>query len=413
MTSQLNRSDRPEDADIGHDDGPALIGLADVLVWLGHAKKRITLTCVLAAGLAVGIALALPNVYTARATLLPPSGSGSSSGVAALATLGALGGLASGLTPRTPDELYLALLRGDAVLRRLDERFALRDRLEVETFEELRIQMPRLVRVSADRKAGVITIEVDDEDPMFAAELANAYGSELMSLLGRLAVSEAQQRRVFFEQQLRQTQERLIAAEDSMRELQERTGVIVLDKQAEALIQGVAFIRAQLREREVQLRVLRSSATSRNPDVLRLEAEIVALRNELSRMETSSQGRPGGNAEIPVGRLPATAIEYVRARREVKLQEALLEGMLRQFELAKLDEAKEGPLLQVVDAAAVPDRKSKPKRALIVLGILALALVVSIVLTVVAGYARRLRETDPEAGEAWLLVRKAWRPGAR
>lgn len=405
LQSEIQEIDRASD-----EDGPPLVGLADVLVWLGQAKKRIALACTLTAALAVGLALLLPNVYTARASLLPPSGSSGGSGAAALAALGALGGLAGGLAPRTPDELYVALLRGDAVLRRLDERFDLRQRMELKSFEQLRTEMPRLVRISADRKAGVIGIEVDDEDPQFAAELANAYGAELMSLLGRLAVSEAQQRRVFFEQQLRQTQDRLVEAEDAMRKLQERSGVIVLDKQAEALIQGVAYLRGQLREREVQLRVLRASATARNPDVLRLEAEIGALRAELARMERSPQGRQSGDVEIPVGKLPEAAIEFVRARREVKLQEALLEGMIRQFELAKLDEAKEGPVLQVVDAAVPPDRKSKPKRALIVLGALALALVVSVVLTIIAGYIRRMRELDPQAGEAWQSVRRAWRP---
>ena len=153
--------------------------------------------------------------------------------------------------------------------------------------------------------------------------------------------------------------------------------MIVLDKQAEALIGGAAQVRAQITEREVQLKVLRTSATEQNPDVMRLNSELRALRAELARMESTQAGGNASAVEMPVGRIPAAAIDYVRARRELKLQETLLEGMVRQYEIAKLDEAKEGPILQQVDVALPPDRKSKPSRALIVIVATVLALLAS------------------------------------
>ena len=389
-------------------EGPT-VGLMDLLTWLGEGKRLIAVVAAVAALLSVGAALLMPNLYTARVTLLPPSQPQAGGTAAAMAALGALGGLAGGLGGKTPDELYVALLRGDSVLRGLDERYRLRERYEVATFVELRRAMPGQVRVQVDRKSGVISVEVDDRDPAFAAQLANAHPEELMKVLSRLAVSEAQQRRQFYQQQLKETQENLVKAEQAFRALQERTGVIVLDKQAEAMLLSAAQIRAQIAEREVQLRVLRSAATAQNPDVIRLGSEIAALRAELGRMESTSRAVSGSAVDLPVGKLPEAAIDYVRARRELKIQETLLEGMVRQYELAKLDEAKEGPVLQVVDAAMPPDRKSKPARATFVLTNLFAAIVAAGLFVVVRAYLRLARQTDPQAQRAWSGLARAWR----
>ena len=132
-------------------------------------------------------------------------------------------------------------------------------------------------------------------------------------MLARLAVSEAQLRRVFFEQQLNETKENLIQAEQNLRRVQEKSGVIVLDKQAEALITGAAQVRAQIAEREVQLKVLRTAATEQNPDVMRLNSELRALRVELARMESSQGGAAGSAVDMPVGKLPEAA-HRLRAR---------------------------------------------------------------------------------------------------
>jgi capsule polysaccharide export protein KpsE/RkpR len=222
-------------------------------------------------------------------------------------------------------------------------------------------------------------------------------------------VSEAQQRRVFFEQQLKDTKEHLIAAEQALRKVQEQSGVIVLDKQAEALIGGAAQLRALIAEREVQLKVLRMAATEQNPDVMRLTSELRALRTELGRMESRSGGEAGSAVDMPVGRLPEAAIDYVRARREVKLQETLLESMVRQYEIAKLDEAKEGPALQQIDRALPPDYKSKPSRALITVAGTFLGLLAAAVFVVWRRYAALLHEADPRSAQAWTGLRQAWR----
>ena len=395
------------DAATHEDEGPS-VSVLEVLAWLGESKRWIAGVTAAVAIISAIVAILLPNEYTARASMLPPVSQQQAPPAAALAALGALSGLTGSITPKTPEELYVSLLKSDSVYRALDDRFSLRKRWDIESYEQLRKTFPRYVRISSEKKSGVITVEVDDTDAQFAAQLANEHSSEITKLLARLAVSEAQQRRVFFQQQLNETKEHLIKAEQDLRAVQEKSGVIVLDKQAEALIGGAAIVRAQIAEREVQLKVLRTIATPQNPDVQRMSAELSALRAELARMESNS-GSAGSAVDMPVGKLPEAGIAYVRARRELKIQETLLESMIRQYEIAKLDEAKEGPALQVVDTALPPDRKSKPHRAVIVLLSTLGALFFACLVIVIRRYSQFARAQDPQREHAWNSVLHAWR----
>ena len=388
------------------DAGRLAVSLTDVLIWLGERKAFIGAVTGGVAVLSVVVALLQTPIYTARTTFLAP-GSQQSGSSAALAALGSLGAIAGGFGVKTSDDLYVALLKGDSVQHGLDQRFNLRAHYGVATYEALRKTLPGHIRVSADKKSGVISVEVDDADAKFAADLANAHEPEVTKLLGRLAVSEAQLRRTFFEKQLQDTKENLVKAEQTLQAVQEKSGVIVLDKQTEALITNAALLRAQISEREVQLRVLRTSATDQNPAVMRLNSELRGLRAELARMESSQGGAPGSAVDIPVGRIPEAAIDYVRARRELKLQETLLEGMLRQYMIAKLDEAKEGPALQQVDVALVPDYKSRPSRALFVLVNTLAALLLVSAWVVVRRYIATVSAVDPAAAAAWRGLGRA------
>jgi capsule polysaccharide export protein KpsE/RkpR len=388
-------------------DAPT-VSLTDVLIWLGERKALIGAVTGCVAVLSAVVAMLLPPIYTARTTFLAPGSQQQSGSAAALAALGSLGALPAGFGAKTPDDLYVALLKSESVQRSLDQRFGLKAHYDVDTYQALRKALTNHIRVSSDKKSGVISVEVDDKDAKFAADLANAHEAEVTKLLGRLAVSEAQLRRVFFEKQLHDTKENLVKAEQSLQAVQEKSGVIVLDKQAEALITNAALLRAQISEREVQLRVLRTSATEQNPAVMRLTSELRGLRAELARMESSQGGSPGSAVDMPVGRIPEAAIDYVRARRELKLQETLLESMVRQFEIAKLDEAKEGPSLQQVDIAVVPDYKSRPSRAVIVLGSTLVALLLVSAWVVVRRYFATLRGADPAAESARRSLIRAW-----
>ncbi len=397
------------------DDGPA-VDLLLLFTWLGDGKRLIASVTLAAALLAIAIGFLLPKIYTAQATLLAPGSQQQSGSAAALAALGSIGGLVGGAS-KSPDELYVALLKSDSVQRALAERFDLKTRYDAPTYEALRRAMQNAIRVASDKKSGLITVDVDDRDPVFAAQLANAHPGEIAKVLGRLAVSEAQLRRLFFERQLTETKENLVRAEQNLRNVQEKSGVIVLDKQTEALIAGAAQVRAQITEREVQLKVLRTSATAQNPDVLRLGSELRALRTELARMESSGSGSGSGRSDggtasavdIPVGRLPEAGIEYLRARRELRLQETLLDAMVRQFEAAKLDEAKEGPALQQVDVALPPDQKSKPSVRLIALAASVAALLLSSAWVVLRRYGAWSRAMYPAEAPARQALARAWR----
>ena len=389
------------------DEGP-VVGLTDVLTWIGERKELIGAVTLAAALLSLVVAFLLPPTYTARTTFLAPGSQQQSGSTAALAALGSLGGLGGSLLPKSPDELYVALLKSDSVERALAERFDLRAHYDIDSYEALHKELPKYIRVSSDKKSGVISVEVDDKNAQFAADLANAHETEVTKLLGRLAVSEAQLRRVFFEKQLNETKENLVKAELSLQKVQEKSGVIVLDKQAEALINGAALVRAQITEREVQLKVLRTSATDQNPDVMRLNSELRALHAELSRMESTQGGAEGSAVDMPVGRIPEAAVEYIRARRELKLQETLLESMVRQYEIAKLDEAKEGPALQQVDVALPPDHKSKPSRAIIVLASTLIAFLLACAWVIVRSYTALARAADPDREAAWKNMLRAW-----
>jgi tyrosine-protein kinase Etk/Wzc len=390
------------------DSSSPTVSLTDILTWLGERKALIGAVTGGVAVVSVVVALLLTPIFTARTTFLAPGSQQQGGSAAALAALGSLGALAGGIAAKTPDDLYVALLKSDSVQHGLDQRFNLRAHYDVDTYEGLRRAMTNHVRVSADKKSGLISVEVDDKDAKFAADLANAHDPEVTKLLGRLAVSEAQLRRSFFEKQLQDTKENLVKAEQTLQAVQEKSGVIVLDKQAEALITNAALVRAQISEREVQLRVLRTSATEQNPAVMRLNSELRGLRAELARMESSQGGVPGSTVDLPVGRIPEAAVDYVRARRELKLQEMLLEGMLRQYEIAKLDEAREGPVLQQVDVARVPDFKSRPSRTLIVVASTLLALLLVSAWVVVRRYFAMARADDPAAASAWRGMVRAW-----
>ncbi|PJA81043.1 MAG: chain length determinant family protein, partial [Nitrospirae bacterium CG_4_9_14_3_um_filter_41_27] len=212
-----------------------------------------------------------------------------------------------------------------------------------------------------DKKSGIITIGVEDKDPKRAADMANAFVEELKNMNKGLAVTEAGQRRLFFEEQLKDTKEALIKAEDSMEGFQERTGAIKIDEQAKAVIEGIANLRAQIAAKEVGLKVMRTYATPQNPDIQRAEEELRGMREQLGRLETRSGGH-NPDPLMPTGRIPALGTEYIRKLREFKYQEALYEILLKQYEAARLDEARDAAIIQVIEKAIPPEKRVKPKR---------------------------------------------------
>lgn len=396
--------DTPMDHAQEDDDGP---GLLDLLIALGEGKHMIAAVTALATAAGLAAAFLMTPVYTARTLLLPPQQQ-QSAAVSALANLGALAGVAGAAAGiKSPDEMYVAFLSSERLENAIIERFKLKERYDKKYLVETRKQLETNVRVASNKKSGLISIDVDDKDPAVAAQIANAFVEELRTLLGTLAVSEAQQRRQFFEQQVDKAKEQLARAESSFKLAQQRSGLQVTQALAETGIRASVELRTQIASREVQLQALRGSyATAQNPDVVRLASELAALRGQLARQEKGSPDSPGAAAP---GASPTGAVEQdaVRAYRDVKVQEAMLDVLIRQYELARVDESREGPLLQQVDVASPPERKSKPRRSLIVLAAAAGGLIFGGLL-VFARFLLRQAAQSAEGESRLRALRSAW-----
>ncbi|RPI14623.1 MAG: lipopolysaccharide biosynthesis protein, partial [Acidobacteriales bacterium] len=205
----------------------------------------------------------------------------------------------------------------------------------------------------------------EDHDRERAARLANAYVEELLKLTSRLAFTAATRRRLFFQQELASEKDLLADAEVALKNTQQSSGLMVPSGQSEALIRAGAQLRAEIASREVQLEAMRSYATSENPQVLLLERETAALRAQLEKLKAGSGAQD--DLMLPTSRLPAASLEYLRKLRDLKYHETLFELLSKQYEAARIDEARSAPLIQVVDRATPPDKKSWPPRMLIVL----------------------------------------------
>jgi len=252
---------------------------------------------------------------------------------------------------------------------------------------------------------------VDDKDPKRAAELANGYVEEFRKLSATLAITEAARRRLFFEQQLQQAKDNLTTAENAMAKTQQSTGVLQIDSQARALIESAAVLRAQVVAKQVEIEGMRSFATDDNPNLVLAKQELAALEAQLNRVAGSQQDL-GSDINLSKGRVTQAGMEYVRRFRELKYQETVFELLAKEFEVAKLDEAREGSIIQVVDAPVVPDKKSFPPRTLIVLASAILSFFVA-AFWVMMRQRFALAAELPENRQRLRLIRSLWKSKAK
>jgi tyrosine-protein kinase Etk/Wzc len=381
------------------------ISLFELATTIGEEKKLVFGLPLVAGVVAIVVSLLLTPIYTAKTTLIPPQSNSGGAAAAALASLGGLAGLAGVSASGSSAETYISMLNSRSARDAMIDQFNLLERYEVDLRADAYKILESNVSVTSDPKSGLVTLEVKDEDPEFAAQLANAYYETLRVLLNRVAVTEAQQRRVFFEDQFAKTKEELSAAEVKLKETSERTGLVELQAQAEVSIEAVAQLRAQIAQREVQLSALRTFATTENTEYLRVAAELSGLKRELAKLEKS--GGSSVSSLISTGNLPEQGLEYVRALREVKYQEAIFEIMAKQFELAKVDESKEGTSIQQLDMAVPPERRSSPKRGLIVIASILAAGVLAVLIALFKGALRKSRH-NPESAKQLQQLRSAW-----
>jgi uncharacterized protein involved in exopolysaccharide biosynthesis len=379
------------------------LSLLELLIVLAKHKRLVLGLPVAAAVLAAIVSLLLPSIYTATTKILPPQPSQSAT-TALLAQFGALmgGGAASPLAFRNPNDLYVGMLKSRTVADSLIARFDLQKLFDEETMVGTRRELASRTSILSGRD-GIITIDFEDRDPKRAAAVANGYVEELYKLTTSVAVTEASQRRLFFENQLKQTRDQLAKAEISLRGAIDKGGLAGIDVQSRAILEPSAQLRAQIALREVQLGAIRVFATDQHPDIARLQHEIASMKRELTKLEGGD-----GKAE-PV---PATSAGYENLRRfrDMKFLERLAELLTQQFEAAKIDEAKDISIIQVLDKAVVPDRKSKPKHLLIVIFTALVVWLISMLFAFLQEYKER--GTSTAAGrDRWRVLKGYLRRG--
>jgi tyrosine-protein kinase Etk/Wzc len=384
------------------------ISLLDLLIVIAERKRAVLMVTAVFAIVALVISLILPKRYTATVTLLPPQESTSMN--AALASqLGNLGGVAAlaggGLGLKNPNDRYVAMLQSRTVEDAMVQHFGLMQEYHQKYLSDARKAFESHAAVDGSGKDALIHISVEDRDPRRAAELANGYVDQFRDLSQHLAITEASQRRLFFQQELEQAKNNLANAEEALEQTEQKTGVIQPDSQERALIESAASLRAQITAREVQIQGMQTYATGENSELIQAQQELAGLRAQLAKLG-GSEDTSGNEFMIPKGLVPKTGMEYVRKLRDVKYYETIFDILARQFEVAKLDEAKEGAVIQVVDPAIPPDRKSFPKRGLIVIAAIALGFFFGIFIALFQVGLQRL-EGNPESSKRISLLKQA------
>ena len=386
------------------------ISLLDLLAALGRKKHIVIRTFVVMLVIGVLLAFLLPKKYTAEVTLLPPQQQSSLSSMLSsqLGSLGAVASLAGGgLGLKNPNDRYIAMFKSQTVEDAMIRKYGLMAEYHAKYMSAARKAFEAHVKLDGSSKDGLIHISVTDRNPARAAELANGYVEQFRKLSEHLAISEASQRRLFYQQQMDEAKNNLTNAEEALVKTEEKSGMIQVGSQAEALIQSGAQLRAQVAAKEVEIQGLQAFAAPGNPNLLQAQQELAGLRAQLAKL-AGSGGNPEDQLIVPKGKLPAAGLDYLRKYRDVTYYQTIFNVLAQQYELAKIDEAKEGALIQVVDPAIPPDHKSSPKRLLILAGCFLAGIFLGVMLALLAEGWDHLNQ-DPHSREQIEAVRQAFR----
>jgi tyrosine-protein kinase Etk/Wzc len=384
------------------------VHLLDLLAILVRERKLIIGMPVATGILALAASLLMDPIFASTAKIMPPQQQQSSGMAAMLGQLGGLAGAASGIAGiKNPNDVYIGLLESRTVADALIARFNLKQRYEARTLDKTREKLASATSVAAGKKDGFITVSTQDKDPQFAADLANAYVDELMKLTQSMAITEASQRRLFFEKQLKDARDQLANAEVALRGTQENTGMVEPDAQVKAIITSVAQLRGAISAKQVQISAMKTFAANQNPDLLHAQEEMRVLEAQLNKLEKDRPSRDG-DFMVPVSKIPAIGVEYVRNVRNVKYYETIFELIAKQFELAKIDEAKNSSLIQILDKAIPAEHKIQPRRAMLTLvGVFAGALF-GLILAFLRAAVNGSR-INPASQGRWQRVSNAWK----
>ncbi len=342
------------------------INLLDVFIVCLKRKRLIVLGSAIITVLTIGACLIMTPIYRATTGIMPPTTGGASATMGQL--LGQFAGVASmvlGTPTGTTGNLYVGLLQTEGVLDAIIDKFDVIKRENLKTREDARDFLVKSVLISdVNLDSGIVTLSADDKDPKRSMDMTNTFARELKKVFDSISTTDAGKRRIFFESQLKKTNEDLAKAEVDLRTFAETTGAIRVDEQATATLQVIMGMKSNIASKEVQLEVLKTFAAKDNPDLKRAEQELQSLRDQLKRLE-EKQAITTPGAVIPTEEIPSLGMEYLRKYREFKYQEMLYELLVKQYEAARLEEAKESTPVQIIYEAILPTRPAKPKTILV------------------------------------------------
>lgn len=366
------------------------------LVW----THRVLLGKALLAGLVAGalIALLIPSRFESTVQLMPPD-SQSNSGIAMLAALAAKSGSGVGaiagdvLGIKSSGSLFMGILRSRTVGDRLVDRFELKKVYRNKLDEDARKELAQNTGVSEDRKSGIITLTVSDRDRRRARAMAMAYVEELNRLVAELSTSSAHRERVFLEERLAAVKQDLDQASRELGEFSSKNATIDVKEQGRAMVEAAATLQGELIAAESQRRALEAIYTPNNVRVRAAQAQAAELRRQLEKIggkgdetDVKDDNNPG-SLYPSLRKLPLLGMKYADLYRRAKIQEVVFETLTQQYEIAKVQEAKETPSVKMLDEANLPERRSFPPRTLI---------------AVLCGFAVLL------AASAWMVARQRW-----
>lgn len=371
--------------------------LLDFLIVLANRKRLIIGFPIVVGIIATVVCLLLPNIYRANTKLLPPQQSSSSTAGALLAQLGGAAGVVAGAAGiKNPNDLYIGMLKSRLIADKLIARYSLMKVYDKVSLEKTRMELGENTFV-ATGKDGFIVVEVEDKDRQRSADLANSYVNELLKLTKVLAVTQAGQQRVFYERQLELAKNNLAKAEAALKNRLDKTGVISVDADSRAIVEVVSRLRAQVAAKEIQIGSMRAFVTSNNQEFKRAQEELASLKGQLSKLENGASIFPSDESNSPS---KSNGLESIRILRDVKYYQMLYEILSKQYELARLEEAKDVALIQILDGAIPPELKYKPKRAIMILTSVMFAFFLAIILAVLLEVKRKSM-LIPERAARW------------
>lgn len=359
-------------------------------------KRLILANTIIVAAASVIVALLLPKWYRSTASVFPPEEDlllpGGSSGMATLAAVGI--GRSNLPVLASPSDILAAVLESRGVWEEVIRRHDLLRAYKAEDMDRALQALDSHVQIKVGPE-GVVRVRVLDREPARAAAIANTFVELLDRVNREKRHTSARTARAFLEQRLVQNHTELSAAEDTLRALQERTGALLPEEQLKAVISAASELQVQLLLRETDLAVLRAQVGPENPDLRTTAREVEALRRRLHEVEVRPGAGPGP-LDLPLDRYPALTVAYLRALREVKVQEALYELLTEQYERYRIQENRDTPTVQVLDTAVPATVKAKPVRWLICFTATGLAFLGSLLLASSLEAAARMRREDPE-----------------